>query len=154
MACQENGIVVGVDGSSASIAALRWAIARARVERCPVTAVEVRSPEHYLPGTSYMLAPYGTAPPAQRRTRRLDATVAAVTATEPGSPAVTQIDVEGAPEIELVRIASNGTMLVLGHNPHGRLVEALLGRVASGCLRRATRPVVLVPVDQSVHESC
>lgn len=153
MTDQENGIVVGVDGSPASVAALRWSISRARAEGCQVTAVEVHAPPHYLPGTSYSPAPYGTAPPAERQTSRLAATVAAALAAEPEAPEIVELFVEGEPDSELARIANDGRMLVLGRNTHGRISELLLGHVTSGCLRRARWPVVLVPADRTLQES-
>lgn len=143
-----NGIVVGVDGSAASAAALRWAITHARAERCPVRAVEVRPQAHPMPGSSYAVQPYGWAPPVERtRTRLHDTVKAAVAAIEDGLEIV-EMQVKGDPGVELARIAhSTGSTLVLGHTPHGRLTEFVFGRVTSECLRRSRQPVVLVPVD-------
>ena len=142
-----NGIVVGVDGSAASVAALRWAIAQAGAARCPIMAVEVRPEVHLLPGTSYALQPYGSAPPVERTRSRLHETVATTVAALPDKPHVVEIQVQGDAATELTRAANNGgSTLVLGYTPHNRITEFLLGRVTSECLRRSRRPVVLVPV--------
>ncbi len=143
----QNGIVVGVDGSAASVAALRWAINRAAAEHTTVTAVEVRPSVHLLPGSSYAVQPYGSAPPIERLRSRLHDTVAATVATIPDAPPVTELQLHGDPGAELARTASDsGSMLVLGYRPHSRVTEFLLGRVTGECLRHSRRPVVLVPV--------
>ncbi|HEY7596129.1 MAG TPA: universal stress protein [Actinophytocola sp.] len=142
----QNGIVVGVDGSAASVAALRWAITRAMADHCTITAVEVRPRVHLAPGTSYAIQPYGTAPPAERLHTRLHDTVAATVATVADAPEIVEIQLEGDPGVELARAAADhGGMLVLGYHPHSRVSEFLLGRVTGECLRHARRPVVLVP---------
>lgn len=141
-----NGIVVGVDGSAASVAALRWAITQARAQRCPVTAVEVRPATRPLPGTSYAIQPYGSAPPVERTRARLHDTVTATVAMLEGAPEIVEMHLEGDPGVELARAAGGaGSTLVLGYTPHNRLTEFLLGRVTGECLRHARCPVVLVP---------
>jgi nucleotide-binding universal stress UspA family protein len=140
----KNGIVVGVDGSAASIAALRWALARATEEKCPVTAVEVHAPVHALPGTSYAVQPHGTAPPVTRTL--LHQTVAMAAAALPDAPEVAEVQLRGEPGVELAKAADGEAMLVLGYRPHSRVTEFLLGRVTGDCLRHARSPVVLVPL--------
>lgn len=142
-------IVVGLDGSAASVAALRWAIDRAVAEHRTVTAVEVRSPVRLAPGTSYAPAPYGSAPPLEHLRSRLHETVTAVHDTRPDAPDVTELRLDGEPGPELARAARDSAMLVLGHNPHGKTTEFLFGRVTAECLRHAEVPVVLVPAPQS-----
>lgn len=142
-----HGMIVGVDGSVASVAALRWAIAEARVQRCPITAVEVRPPAHPLPGTSYALQPHGSAPPAERTRSRLHETVAATVATVRDAPHIVEMHMLGDPGVELPRVAlAAGATLVLGYTPHSGVTEFLLGRVTGECLRQSRLPVVLVPV--------
>jgi nucleotide-binding universal stress UspA family protein len=141
-----KGIVVGVDGSAASIAALRWAIDRAAAGDETITAVEVRPPVHLLPGSSYAVQPYGAAPPVERLQSRLHATVAATVASLVEVPEIEELQQQGDPGVELARAAGeHGSMLVLGYSPHSRVTEFLLGRVAGECLRHSTVPVVLVP---------
>lgn len=142
-------IVVGLDGSAASAAALRWAVERAGAEHRTVTAVEVRSPVRLAPGTSYAPAPYGTAPPLEHLRSRLHETVTAVRDAMPTAPEITELRLSGEPGVELARVARDATMLVLGHNPHGRTTEFLFGHVTADCLRHAAVPVVLVPAPTS-----
>jgi nucleotide-binding universal stress UspA family protein len=141
-------IVVGLDGSAASAAALRWAVEQAGAGHRTVTAVEVRPPVRLAPGTSYMLAPYGTTPPAEHMRSRLHETVAAVREAmpdTPNAPEIKELRLRGDAGIELARVARDATLLVLGHNPHGKTVEFLFGHVTAECLRHADVPVVLVP---------
>lgn len=142
-------IVVGVDGSAESLAALRWAIRRAARDHTTVTAVEVGHRPRLAPGTSYAIQPYGMAPPIERVTHpaRLHTAVDAAVGAMRGAPTVMELHVEGEPGIELTRIAESAAMLVLGHSRRGRLAELVLGGTASECLRTARCPVVLVPAD-------
>jgi len=114
-----------------------------------VTAVEVRSPVRLAPGTSYAPAPYGTAPPLEHLRSRLHETVTAVRDAMPTAPEITELRLSGEPGVELARVARDATMLVLGHNPHGRTTEFLFGHVTAECLRHAAVPVVLVPAPRS-----
>lgn len=138
-------IVVGVDGSAASVMALRWAVARATVEHRTVTAVEVRTPVRIGPGTSYAPAPFGRTSP-YRTVGKLHDTVAAVQQAVPEAPRITELERSGDAGVELARAARGAVMLVLGHTPHRRTTEFLFGGVTAECLRHAGVPVVLVPI--------
>jgi nucleotide-binding universal stress UspA family protein len=141
-----NGtIVVGIDGSAPSTAALRWAVDQAVAQHRTVTAVEVRQPVRLAPGTSYAPAPYGTTVPLGRGEHRLHDTVTAVLAGVRNPPKVAELRLRGEIGVELARVAHDAAMLVLGHQPHGRTTEFLFGHVTGECLRHATVPVVLVP---------
>ena len=142
-------IVVGVDGSPASVKALRWALSRAMAEQRTVTAVEVRVPVQLAPGTSYAPAPYGTTPP-ERHHVTLHDTVAAARAAVTDAPKIVELQRRGEAGIELARAAHGAAMLVLGYHRHGRTTEFLFGRVTNECLRHTDVPVVLVP--DSAHE--
>ena len=145
MSGQGGNIVVGVDGSAASRAALRWAIDRAAADGGTVTAVEVTFPTRLAPGTSYAPAPYGIAPPLPRAVSPLHEIVAAVREAVHDAPTITELRVRGEVGAELVRAAEGSDLLVLGHTPHNRATELLFGRVIAECVRRARCPVVLVP---------
>jgi nucleotide-binding universal stress UspA family protein len=145
MSGQRGNIVVGVDGSAASRAALRWAVDRAAADGGTVTAVEVTPPTRLAPGTSYAPAPYGIAPPLPRVVSPLHEIVTAVRNAVSDAPAITELRVRGEVGAELVRAAEQGELLVLGHIPHGRSTEFLFGRVIAECLWRVRCPVVLVP---------
>jgi nucleotide-binding universal stress UspA family protein len=143
-------IVVGVDGSSHSIAALRWAIDEASVRHCPVTAVHVY-PHPATTLTPDVLAALNRAGVEafgarthEAAQRRLDDVVAREV------PASAQVDVEravvaGAAGSVLVDEAADpATMLVLGGRGRGGFAGLLLGSVSQQCLHHARGPVVVV----------
>ena len=141
-------IVVGFDGSSASHAALRWAISRANRDDATVTAVEVTHPSRLAPGSSYAVQPYGVAPPIERASRRSSLHEAIQAARGPRvSTPVVEVRVDGEPGVELARIAEGAAMLVLGHTPHTRISQLILGSTGADCLRHARCPVVFIPAD-------
>lgn len=138
-------IVVGVDGSSASAAALRWAATEAIYRQCPVTAVTVwqLDPAVYtpLPGSTYP-APVEEMLEAQEKL--LTDMVTEVRGEHPRAD-VRPLMVEGNPAAELPRLAEHAQLLVVGSHGHNRLVETLLGTVSSRCVHKAQCPVVVIP---------
>jgi nucleotide-binding universal stress UspA family protein len=141
-------IVVGLDGSSASLAALQWAAGEAAAHGAPLVAVYVSDPR------SLRFAPYAGAGLAQADA--LDA-VAAVqkTISDSGIEGVRRVFEVGIPSQVLVRIGIGARMLVLGHADHHRHRDtdsetqphaAALGSIARACVARATCPVVIVPI--------
>ncbi|GAB3887601.1 universal stress protein [Kibdelosporangium lantanae] len=138
-----RNIIVGIDGSLASRAALRWAIGVAAGLRATVAAVAVqRRTPAFLPATSMALLPHGSVPerPGATRAERLHAVV-----TESGGQDVAEYLLTGDPARELTRMAGPDDLIVVG--AHGALTpaSAMLGSVTSACLRHARCPVVVIP---------
>ena len=136
-------IVVGVDGSSASLAALRWAVREAGLRG--TTLHVVRAWED----AAKRVAPYAShACSSDRPEDLLDARQRLedeVTATVSGAPPVevTVEIAEGLAARVLLDHADGAEMLVLGSAgcaPDG------IGPVARACLRHAPCPVVVVSV--------
>lgn len=144
---RDRRIVVGVDGSTASRAALRWAVSEAgRTPGTEIVAVHVGRRPHLAPATSYAVQPYGTAPPIERTRRvQLHDIVSTVSQDGPDAPVISEVRIEGEPAAELIRSCRDTDLLVLGTTPHSRLTELALGSVATDCARHAPCPVVLVP---------
>lgn len=141
-------IVVGVDGSPESLAALRWAIAQAAVTGGTVDAVTAWRLPTAL--TGYGLAPVAVADrPWMEHTARLvlGRAIAEVTGTGQG-PAIRGRLVHGFAPHALLKAASGADLLVVGSRGSGGsggLTGARLGSVSLSCLRRACCPVVVVP---------
>ncbi|MEV5528464.1 universal stress protein [Streptomyces prunicolor] len=141
-----TSIVVGVDGSEPSMAALRWAAGQATVLHTDLVAVHA-----WEPATNGH-APYATVPaeptPAQQRERA--AQVLAATVREALGPrtadAVLRIVVEGPPARVLLQQARGALLLALGRKAHGNFGLPSVGPVGRECLRHATVPVVTVPI--------
>ena len=139
-------IVVGVDGSAASLQALRWAIDQARLTGTTVEAVQV-----YNPQTPAAFA-FGAYPalaidPTLAHESAEVALEAAVhraypTASHDEIQRITVADNSAARA--LTRIAADAAMLVVGVVHHHGL-GLLLGSTAATCIRHAEVPVVVIP---------
>ena len=140
-------IVVGVDGSSSSRAALRWAIRQARFTGSTVDAVIAWQ----IP---MMLQNYNWAPIyveesrdfAKDARRRIDAVL-----SEEIEPADSQLVrsrvVHGHPAQVLLDAAADADLLVVGSRGHGSFTEALLGSVSQHCVHHAHCPVLIMHGD-------
>jgi nucleotide-binding universal stress UspA family protein len=131
-------IVVGVDGSSYSEEALRWAIGQARLTGQPVDAVmSWRVP-----------ADYGVTPLAVfdwegDAATLLTSTVAKVV-EPPDADRVSQRVVMGHPAKVLLDAAEDAALLVVGSRGRGGFTGMLLGSVSQHVIARAACPVVVV----------
>ena len=147
-----TAIVVGVDGSEASMAALRWAAEQAQVLHTDLVAVHAWEP------AASGHAPYAPAPArtttAQEHERAVQ--VLAATVREALGPRiegpVRRVVVEGPPARVLLQQARGALLLALGRKAHGDFGLPSVGPVGRECLRHATVPVVTVPVAERSRE--
>jgi nucleotide-binding universal stress UspA family protein len=147
-------IVVGVDGSPAAKAALRWALDQAGQTATGVEAVIVWAPETVL-YYGYELAAMavaGTDLAAAAETVLLD-TLVEVVGDHGGSVPVQPRVVQGRPVDELLRAARTAQLLVLGGPTHGRITGLLTGSVSHQCVQRASCPVVITPATPSTSSA-
>lgn len=138
-------IVVGIDGSPASINALRWAIREAAATRGHVKAVHAW---HYLPEpTSIMLSPPRATRDDEERWARilLDDAIQEALSGQDVRPPIAEHLVEGDAARALVEAARHADLLVVGARRHGVIRGALFGSVSQRCAEHATCPVVVVP---------
>ncbi len=131
-------IVVGVDGSSASKAALTWAVREAARTGALVEAV-----------SAYYWYPMPIQDIDYKKLARDVLTEAIRDAVgDTGSVEVIPRVVEGNATRALLDAARSADLLVVGnHGCHG-FTEALLGSVAQHCIHHATCPVVVVRESQ------
>jgi nucleotide-binding universal stress UspA family protein len=137
-------IVVGVDGSAPSRAALRWAVEQARLTGGTVEAVIAWQ----LP---LMLMNHGSAPIyreeetdfADEARKRIDAVISEEV-TLADSHLVTTRVVHGHPAQVLLDAADRPDLLVVGSRGHGGFAGALLGSVSQHCVQHAHCPVLIV----------
>jgi nucleotide-binding universal stress UspA family protein len=120
-------IIVGVDGSETSHAALAWAVAEARLHHATLAVWTILD---------------GQAAPARQGIEP------AVDALLGGYPAQHQIG-HGQPAAELVRACTTADLLVVGSRGHNPLASLLLGSVGRACLHAAPCPVVVVHAEQA-----
>jgi nucleotide-binding universal stress UspA family protein len=136
-------IVVGVDGSENSIAALRWAANQAALTGADVRAVfvwEFPYADTVSPVPGATLAPY----PAMERAaaEKLDDTI--MRAQLPYDHPVERVVLEGAASRALLDEAKDADMLVVGARGHGGFVGLLTGSVATQAVNHAAVPVAVI----------
>lgn len=139
-------VVVGLDGSEASLAALRWAADEAAAHGAALVVVHVLDPR------CGGLAPYAPADSAQLADSDAAALVERVIA-ESGLEPDRRVFEVGIPGQVLLHCAIGARMLVLGHADHHRRHDGetayhgpALGSIARGCVAHATCPVVVIPI--------
>lgn len=147
-----RSIVVGIDGSAASVQALHWAVAEAALRQVPVTAVYVyRSLRSGAPFDALNSIPDGEITKLEDQATetaldKLDALIAEAGGT--GGVEVQRRVEAGSPAKVLVNDAADETnMLVVGSRGHGGFRGLLLGSVSQQCIHHARGPVVVTPVD-------
>ncbi|MFE3107239.1 universal stress protein [Kitasatospora indigofera] len=131
-------IVVGVDGSPSSRAALRWAQRQARLEDASVEAVAAWD---YPPMSSWGLSIPG---PEIEEAARLALADTVKQEQDDTRPPVRQRTEYGHPADALLKAASGAHLLVVGTRGLGGFTGTLLGSVSRHCVEHAPCPVVVV----------
>jgi nucleotide-binding universal stress UspA family protein len=137
-------IVVGLDGSPSSRAALRWALDHARVLNARVDAILAWNYPHRLALSPH---PMMVANDVEQQAHHRLATILddeGVGPSAPGGPQVAATAVQGAAPGVLLAEAEGADLLVLG--AHGRAVPGtVLGSVSLHCAAHAPCALVIVP---------
>ncbi len=142
-------IVVGVDGSDGSRAALRWAVEEARLRGDDLDVVAAwQFPVYSVPAGVVWTGTLDWSSLAEPTERMLADLIA--DATVEGEPGVTvrRTVLEGAPAPVLLEAAAGADLLVLGARGHGGFRTLLLGSVSNQCAHHAPCPVVIVPAER------
>jgi nucleotide-binding universal stress UspA family protein len=142
-------IVVGVDGSDASRAALAWALAEARLRGSAVRAVHAWQ----IPAMGSGEAPWAMIPPGsyvdvaaddiekaahEALDREIDdANAVGVT--------VERYVEEGPPADVIVEASKDAELIVVGTRGRGAIATLVLGSTSQHVIHHAERPVVVVP---------
>jgi nucleotide-binding universal stress UspA family protein len=138
-----RSIVVGVDGSAESVAALRWACREASLRAAEVLAVLA------LESACHQVASYAVPAPRQSggswgaARDVLRRSVSEAVSLFPGVSVRTEI-AEGLAARVLLDQAADADMLVLGRNSNGPDPYRAAGPVIRVCLRAARCPVVII----------
>jgi nucleotide-binding universal stress UspA family protein len=131
-------IVVGVDGSPASDAALGWACDEAALRGAGVVALHVLNVPYELPRV-----PVDDPQTELEREGKqvLDDALARVDVK--GAAVETRL-LAGSPGELLVEASEDATLVVVGTRAHGRLASFVVGSVSSTVVHHAACPVVVV----------
>ena len=133
-------IVVGIDGSSDSLAALEWAARQAELTSSTLEVVTTWEwPNSY--GVPFTL-PAEYDPDADAR-RVLEDAVAPVHVAHP-SVSIRASAVKGPPASTLVDLSQGADLLVVGSRGHGEFTGMLIGSVSNHCASHAHCTVVVV----------
>jgi nucleotide-binding universal stress UspA family protein len=139
----QSRIVVGVDGSAASDAAVRWAVRESAMRKLPVTLIHVVTP---TPIDSTM-APNGTIPQTRLDQAREVVEHSREVAAEPGDRPRTCVHAEityASVASTLITASKDANMIVTGSRGVDSLSMYRLGSVSAALLRDAQCPVVVV----------
>ncbi len=141
-------IVVGIDGSDNSIAALEWALTFAQ-PGSRVEALSVWDTSPITVGTDQFFFPEATDLAEQRFDHLVDRVVADHPSTSTGENAanvtVEHRFVTGMPRRVLSERSQSTDLLVLGARGHGAIGAALMGSVSTWTLHHANTTTVIVP---------
>ncbi|GAB3490518.1 universal stress protein [Nocardiopsis coralliicola] len=132
-------VVVGLDGSATSVAALRFALAEAVRLQAELTAVHVLRPEVAAPDDESDLE------------QRMAEAVAAHRSPADDGAAVHRALARGEPAAALLARASGAALLVVGSRGRGGIRGLLPGSVSRAVLHRAELPVAVVRAGASEH---
>lgn len=144
---REPVIVVGVDGTPESVAALAFALDEGVRRDCSVEVVTT-----WTWGEPYEAMATGIE--AARQAAEDVQEVALHTAIQKFRvlPVVSRLVVEGEPGPVLVHMANRASYLVVGHSHKGALRRALLGSVSDYCVRHSKVPVMVVPLPEPADQ--
>lgn len=136
---QEQRIVVAVDGSAASEAAIAWAAQQASLTGAHIEAVIA----WHIPAIAYGAMTYpNEGDLEQASAQTLEETLDKVLGKDRSN--VTTRVIQGPAALALVEVAKGADLLVMGSRGHGAFRGMLLGSVSDYCVARAPCPVVVV----------
>lgn len=141
-----SGIIVGIDGSAHSRRALEWAINEAAIRHTPLTVLTV---QQALTGYWGVPVVYPGDADLTEHARKVaqeetDAALDKLPAdTRP--PEVTVLAITGIPAEEILGVASDADMIVVGSRGAGGFKKLLMGSVSTTVTHHAPCPVVVIP---------
>lgn len=136
-------IVVGVDGSSAGLHAVRWAAAEAKLDGAPLRLIHAvpRLPRNPYPTTAWYIGELRTAAKADGAQFLAEAK-AAVADVDDGV-AVTEAQFEGAAAEVLSRESAAARMVVVGATGRTEIADLMIGSTALSLSVSSHAPVVI-----------
>ncbi|MCV7383553.1 universal stress protein [Mycolicibacter longobardus] len=137
-----SGILVGVDGSPSSAAAVDWAARDAALHNLPLTLVHVLAPPVVMTFPETPMPPGFTEWQREQGERHLRHAVEVAEAA--GAPRVAAETVLGSTVPTLVDLSRDAACLVVGSRGHGRLRRRFLGSASSSLVRHAHCPVAVI----------
>jgi nucleotide-binding universal stress UspA family protein len=143
-ACPAPRVVVGVDGSPSSRAALCWAVSQAALTGAVVEAVTAWEFPAAVVGYGWGATVALVAGQYEELAEKMVTEVVSGT-VDPGSgvQVITRVKEGNAAQV-LLDASVGADLLVVGSRGHGTFAGALLGSVSTHCVHHATCPVVVI----------
>jgi nucleotide-binding universal stress UspA family protein len=146
-------IVVGVEGSPGSRAALRWAIEEARLRKGVVEVVTAFLPTYVPAAPDFGYVPLDPVDLVDEVRKMQDDVIAAVgEQVDLSGVRIEQKLLKGRSADTLIAAAEGADMLVVGNRGRGGFRGLLLGSVSQQIAHHATCPVVIVRADMDLEE--
>jgi nucleotide-binding universal stress UspA family protein len=139
----QHRIVVGVDGSVPSKAALAWAITQARLTGAVVEAV-IAWEFPTMVGYPMLVSDVDWEDTAEQVLRHAVADVVDDDGDGAEPVKITNRVMRGNAAQALIDESAGADLLVVGSRGHGGFVEALLGSTGQHCVQHAACPVVVI----------
>ena len=139
-----HSIVVGVDGSPASLEALRFAIAEAHLRGSEVKAVTAWHSRAIVYEAGWSAAALDLSVYAKDAEGTLRSSIDRVLPSD-SDVQVTPIVRQGQPANVLCEIAADADLMVVGSRGLGGFRGLLLGSASQQCAHHAPCPVVIIP---------
>jgi nucleotide-binding universal stress UspA family protein len=138
----QGRIVVGIDGSPGSRAALTWALREAAAHSARVQVVHAWHPPYVSGLDGAKALPIGL--PEEAASQILDEALAGVGAHALPVP-IARVTACGSAAQTLIRLAEGAELLVVGSRGLGSVASLVVGSVSQQCAHGAPCPVVIVP---------
>jgi nucleotide-binding universal stress UspA family protein/acyl carrier protein len=141
----ELGVIVAVDGSPTSHAAVRWAARAAAIRKVPLTVVHAVA----APPATWPPGPYrdslGERLEAEGKNGAVRATrIAEDALVADGSVPIARQLVHSNPAPALIEMSDQAELIVVGGSGRGLLAQGVLGSVSSAVARHANCPVAII----------
>jgi nucleotide-binding universal stress UspA family protein len=142
---KNHGIVVAVDGSPASNAAVCWAARDAAMKNVPLTVVHAV----VTPTATWPPVPYPDSLAVRLEDEGKKAVMHAVKIAEDAMPTDRKVTINrelaySTPALALIKMSDEAEMIVVGSSGRGLLARGVLGSVSSIVVRQANCPVAVI----------
>jgi nucleotide-binding universal stress UspA family protein len=139
------GVVVAVDGSSASNTAVCWAARDAAMRNIPLTIVHAV----VTPTATWPPVPYPDSLALRLEDEGKKAVMHAIKIAEDAMPADRKVAIKrqlvySTPALALIKMSDEAEMIVVGSSGRGLLARGVLGSVSSTVVRHASCPVAVI----------
>jgi nucleotide-binding universal stress UspA family protein len=142
---KHRGVVVAVDGSPASNAAVVWAARDAAMRNIPLTVVHAV----VTPTSTWPPVPYPESLAVRLEDEGKKAVMHAIKIAEDAAPAHQKVTINrelvySTPALALIKMSDEAEMVVVGSAGRGLVARGVLGSVSSAVVRHANCPVAVI----------